>query len=292
MKSSQKGLTLLEMLVAITLFSLMMVFITQMVKMSGRYRDKISKEATFQRTIINTLDVLSEDFKGVGLFFDWNKNLQILYPLTFSKPPQSKPINKLQSLIYNPEFHFIAEDQEIKMATFSLIEQGQQMIRIHYALEGCPNVQTGEKTQCLIRSSVKFQDEDQLVNKHILLMDVHSLQFSYYDGEAEQWFKEWTTASKRQIPERVKMQIEWGLPEKYNKSYTFFLSNSFMRNQANQLQKIMNFVYQKDYKDFLSHASSKTQQSQPNTPPPNNQNSLSNSPPEGLFIQPTTQDHQ
>ena len=77
MKKKEKGFTLLEILIALALFSVAMVFIMRLVQSSFRQRGKIRKNVERRRTLSNTLDLMKQDFQGAVSFFDMNNNLWI-----------------------------------------------------------------------------------------------------------------------------------------------------------------------------------------------------------------------
>ena len=256
---SKKGLTLLEMLIAVTLFSLMMVFISQIVKLSLRHKKKISGDVQYQRAISNTLDVVSQDFNGITTFFDFNQNLQQFYPLELDASDEKNSLENKKtanSFLINSEFEFLGEEDEIKFATFSFIESinGQtsyQLIKVHYFLQECNDLKTNEKTQCLLRSLVSFRDDQEIINKYILLKGIQSLKFSYYDRQEKEWQRDWEgneqslLSSVKWLPESVRMDVEWEGKKSYKKSYTFPVSYPLLRNQKHQLQRVLSFAWEK-----------------------------------------------
>ncbi len=245
---SKKGLTLLEILVAITLFSVMMVFIVQIVKMSLRHERKISRDVQSQREISNILEILSQDFTGVTTFFDFNKNLYWLYPLKTREDlinPETPAGNTTKSpFSVDLGFEFVGEKQEIKFVTFSFVESlnednPYQLIKVHYFLQECKNLKTDEKTQCLLRSLISFRDDKEIISKYVLLRGVQSFQFSYYSKEKKEWLKVWEDDPQKWLPEFVKMDIEWEGEKSYKKSHIFPVSYPLLRNQKYQLEEIL-----------------------------------------------------
>ena len=256
---SKKGLTLLEILVAVTLFSVMMIFITQIVQMSLRHKKKISRDTQSQRQISNTLDIIDQDFNGVTTFFDFNKNLQRIYSL--KKEGSSEDEKKLSFFLINPEFEFSGKEQEVEFATFSLVESvsgemSHQLIKVRYFLQECGDLKTGEKTQCLLRSIISFEDDREIINKYALLKGVQSFKLFYYDKEQKEWLKEWENnpsdlSSTKWLPDFIRMDIEWKKERTFKESYTFTLSYPLLRNQKHQLQRVLAFIKEKDQEKNL-----------------------------------------
>ncbi len=257
---SKKGLTLLEILVAVTLFSIMMIFITQMVRMSFRYKKKISRDVKSQREISNTLEVVTQDINGMTTFFDFNKNLEYFYSLKEKKNVSDGNKENPDLFISNPEFDFFGKEQEFKFVTFSLVEstngeKAYQLIRVHYFLQECRDLKTDKKTQCLLRSIVRFRDDREIINTYVILRGIQSFNFFYYNREEKEWLKEWDVSSyenfqgnasfSKWLPEFIKMDVEWKGKKLYKESHIFPLSYPLLRNQKHQLQRILSFVKNK-----------------------------------------------
>ena len=256
---SKKGMTLIEILVAVTIFSIMMIFITQMIRSSMRYKKKISGDVRFQREISNVLDLFSEDFSGVTEFFDFNKNLQRLYPLNLDNVSSSGNFLEERQdpgLFFNLSFNFVGKDQSIEMATFSWVEPFEekgmhQMIKINYFLEDCEDLKTNQISKCLIRSVVNFQNEAEIFNKYVILRDIQSLSFFYYDERQETMLKNWnynsvSLSSSKWLPDQIQINIQW---KSYQESYSFPVSYPLVRNQKNQLARTLDFVNRESKKN-------------------------------------------
>ena len=82
---SSKGMTLLEMIVALGLFAFMFAFIAQMVKQNHRQVQKIRRDVQWKSSLFNALDLMRHDFRGVAYFLDMNENMGIHFPMVQDK---------------------------------------------------------------------------------------------------------------------------------------------------------------------------------------------------------------
>ena len=190
---SVKGMTLLEILLSLSIFTVMFTFITQMVQQNRRQALKIKKTMHSSSSFDNVIELIKEDFNSIAFLFDLNDNLRRNFPLNLdSKAPTIQGLGESPSqgqkpVFMSPSFVFSGEDDKIEFVSYSLTEATddsslKQWIQIRYFIEDCPSLDNSSSSPCLMRSSKsswsleKDREEEETLT---LLRDFKSLSFSY-----------------------------------------------------------------------------------------------------------------
>ena len=219
-----QGMTLLEVLVALSLFAFMFVFITRSLQQSHRQAKKIKQDIHWTSSLSHVLDLIKQDFQGVAYLLDINQNLNIRFPMEEDKG-QPLPIgggsirsvlnprldlNKTQNttkkavspVFLSPYFVFEGKNNEIHFVSYSfsslsLDPSSAQWIKIRYSVQDCSNMKQGGPGFCLIRSASRYWglgEKEEPEETLILLRDLSSLEFSYSGTEGfldSAWEEEW-----------------------------------------------------------------------------------------------------
>lgn len=244
---SKKGFSLVEILVAVGLFSIMMVFITQILRLNLRQKTKIDSFISHQREVSGALDIMSQDFIGANSFFDFHTNLQEIHNSLTADKPNPKSSGFIE---FSDEFDFLGKENQVEFSSFSFGEnKGQgsfyQQVYVRYFVEECTDLKTEEKTPCLTRALLDSQNENEVKRRNILLRQIKSFKLSYYDSNKKEWKREWEAQQKNLevehlLPASVKVEIEWGSEKKPKKiSHSFMISHPLVRNQSRQLSDII-----------------------------------------------------
>ena len=208
MKSS-KGMTLLEILIALVIFTFMFVFIVQTVKQSRRQVQKIQTDIKNISSFDYVIELIKEDFNSVAFFFDLNDNFRKGFPIKLntkeSRQQGASSIEKNDAkkpVFLSPYFVFRGEEDKIEFVSYSLtgssLDQSiQQWIQIRYFIQDCETLDKSSVSPCLIRSSKRYWDmegEREEEETLTLLRDFKSLKFSYLDGGElfnQKWQDQW-----------------------------------------------------------------------------------------------------
>ena len=219
-----QGMTLLEALVALSLFAFMFVFITRTLQQSHRQAKKIKQDIRWTSSLSHVLDLIRQDFQGVGYLLDINQNLNIRFPIekdkdqpvsiggesvqSRSSPQQGLKKNQdtnktaVSPVFLSPYFVFDGKDDEIHFVSYSfshlaLNPSSAQWIKIRYSVQNCNNIEKDDPGFCLIRSANKYwelEEKEEPEETLILLRGLSSLEFSYSGTEdflARVWKEEW-----------------------------------------------------------------------------------------------------
>lgn len=267
----QRGMTLLEVLVSISIFAFMFLFIAQVTKQSHRQVKKIKKDTRSSYSLSHVLDIMRQDFRGVAYLLDLNYNFYAQFPIEMEKD-QSLGFEEEKSLgranqeaqkaylpiFFSTQYVFQGTEREVEFSSYSFLKSSDleslaQWIKIRYSVESCPQSGEGSKADCLFRSVKKFWNnevkEDEEEEKLILLRGFQSLSFFYassVDFLEGEWKKEWEPEkiSDRggsysnqivQVPFPSVVKIEW---EKENRRQSvFFPISSFHLKAWNPIEK-------------------------------------------------------
>ena len=263
-KTKAKGMTLLEVIVAISVFAFMFVFIAQITKQSHRQVRKIKRDVHSSSSLSNILDLIRQDFQGVGYLLDTNKNLNIQFPIEEDKPfslNENANLDKLKTsknesdktvlpVLLSPHFIFQGEEDEIEFSSYSFLNttldnSSAQWVKIRYYIQDCDSLTEDSRNSCLIRSVSRYWNprEEEEEETLVLLRGLNSLDFSYSNKEDlldHKWEKEWklkNSSSRRNssldqiqqlpFPSIVKMEMEKG-----DRKHIFFfpISSSYLKD--------------------------------------------------------------
>ena len=231
----QKGMTLLEILIALSIFTVSSIYITQTIRHMLTKKREIDTELKIKRIQYNILDVLIQDLKGVTLSFDLNAHLNQYFPL---KKDSSINLQRGFNRI-DPQFHFSGKEEQLTFTSYSpYIENKLQsgLVKIDYTLSTCKGA------PCLIRGVTPYwsNKEDTDYRKPLIIIsELQSLKWSYYHPEKKEWLKEWEflnfwqegkedqVKSKHLLPSSVRMHITWNTGK--SAFYNFSLSHPFFR---------------------------------------------------------------
>ena len=270
-----KGMTLLEMLVALGLFAFMFMFISQSLRQSHRQARKIKKDIQWKSSLSNVLNLMRQDLQGVSYFLDIHKSLEIqFYPkegqtghseiasASFDLKTESSSQKSGFPVDLSPYFVFEGENNEIQFHSYSFSQSAlnpssSQWIKIHYYVEDCNHLDGKSSGSCLIRSARRDWDpreERKREEQMVLFRKLDSLKFSYSDtGQLsdEGWNEKWKIEHIRRdrntslihprqlpFPATVKMEIE----QENRKQVYFFSVSQFHLRTWNP--------YLKNYKGF------------------------------------------
>ena len=262
--TKSKGMTLLEILVALGIFAIMFVFISRTVQQNHRQAKKFKQDIQFKSSLSNTLDLIRQDFQGVGYFLDLNENLTIQFPIEKNKDdllpsddisdskedPQEKNQRLTLPVLFSPHLTFEGEQKKVDFISYSfsnltLDRSSAQWLKIHYSIQNCNSPEEAKNKICLIRYANKYwnpmenRDPEETLT---LLRDLESLKFSYSGTEdflEGKWEEKWklenslpiqhfSTAypQKPPFPSVIKMEIEKG---GFEQVFVFSISSLYLK---------------------------------------------------------------
>ena len=219
MKPSQKGMSLIEVLVAMGIFALLFVFISQFLESSNRKAQKLSLRLEKGMEFQGAFQVIREDLRNIHSFLDRNQNFNWYYERVDEakleedlRKELSKEKGSVENLLrkkdkknsstppfYSPQFVFQGEEDELQFVSlsFSQIDKTSQVLKIKYEVRTC-----GDNSQsCLIRrvwpSWIELDKEQEEASESlVLLKDMEEISFSYAEESSlrtTEWEREFDT---------------------------------------------------------------------------------------------------
>ena len=238
-----KGMTLLEVLIALTLFTLIFSTLMRITDTTIKYRKKISqniKETKFSR---NVLQVIKKDIRNIFYTQDMNASAHILFKkqtIEHSDTDEDEEDTSSQNQQQVQMMEFENREIEPYLSPTALISGGitgqsnrllmvslsntrtRENIKISdqnivvYYLNPCKSREKNkEQSTCLWRKSSPFinQDLENIKNftEFVLLEKVKKFQLSYYDISSNEWLQEWKTDpnEKNILPSSIRLEIEF-----------------------------------------------------------------------------------
>ena len=292
----KKGMTLLEILVALTIFASAFVYISQMLKFHVKQQKKISRNIEISRITENVFEILKQDLKKAVFFYDINFHFLQFYPMVTQSTSEFStgeivPSEQAQNIM-EPQFDFSGKENKLQFASLVMVSTGPDkpptphLRKVEYFLRSCKSFRTNQSSQCLARGTSKsWKDIEDTQNQEItnLLEGIKSVKFSYFDEE--EWKREWNfsnqwkqaakkpTQRSSLLPSLVKVQIEWETEKKLLKAtYNFAVSHPFLRFHQPGKISAMAFL-------DVGRASQITK---PEDPSENNQETEQDTPPPGV----------
>ena len=153
---NSRAFSLLEMLVALALFTFLFLFITQIVRQNHRQAAKIKKDLELTDSIYHVVNLIKEDLSSVTYFLDLSYNFRTHFPLAAKEGSEglSQNLNLTagasiaqtsnspfkNSVLLDNEVIFKGGSQEMEFVSYSFSKNTnfKQWMKIRYAVEDCP----------------------------------------------------------------------------------------------------------------------------------------------------------
>ncbi len=176
-KIANKGFTLLELMLSITIFSIILLIIFGAVRLGYRSIEKAEKTIELLERLRTSINIIEAQFQS-----------QI--PLTYEDNGEKK-------------LYFIGQKESVQFATNYSAWSGQRgYVRVVYNIESDPN---GRKALYVTENTISIDDS----RKTMLLNDLEEISFLYYYKEPQnldgEWRDEWTETTF--LPEKVTINI-------------------------------------------------------------------------------------
>lgn len=248
MNQKKSGLTLMEVLIALFIFSFSSIYISRTINHLLKRQKKVEKEIKSQRSHSNIMEVLRQDLRGVLIHFDINFHLNRWAYSELSKISEEKKGGRVVPFegrnFMNPQFDFFGEENQLiftSLIPFTGNRESKQLVKINYFFKQCKNPATEQMASCLIRGVSRHWKDRQDVKSQknrVLIRDLKEGSFSYYHPEKKEWENTWNFLSfwKRGVlrptqytallPLSVQINMDWG--EK-SSSYLFSVSQPLLR---------------------------------------------------------------
>lgn len=239
----QKGFTLLEVLLAITILSTMMLLTTQAITRGLRARTKIQAEVDDVSALRDSMRIIKTDLNMAFHHRDFEDEILQLASKTTTPaggitpgvsgnqnapPGQSQPSGSTGSSLpprqnkrIDPVTDFVGSDNTMNFVTLnsgrmsSAVTQAD-FVEVGYALKSCNNLTTGKASNCLFRRIQNIIDDDVKTggNETVMLENVTEFKLRYIADTKQDWVSAWDSRRSSQdagargrFPEAVEVSL-------------------------------------------------------------------------------------
>ena len=231
---NKKGMTLLEVLIALTLFTVISISLVRMTSKTTQYRKKITLNMQDTKYSRNILQIIRKDIRNIFYTTDMNALTHVLFRKQSQKPSDSNTeaqtkLKKFEETVEPYLFQtipvsggIIGKTNSLHIASLSNIHiqenaKSSDQNAITYYLKPCKNRENKKEkiSSCLWRkfSSVITQDLENLkdYDEFVLLEKVKVFQLSYYSKSSNEWLNEWKTGPNERnfLPSAIHIEIEF-----------------------------------------------------------------------------------
>lgn len=221
-RNSQKGFTLLEVILAITILSTMTLISTLAITRALKARTKIQAEVDDISALRDSMRIIKADINQAFHHRDFeNEILQLATAQNTpgaggitpgvsnnqNAPPQQGTTTTVsaprrQTKREDPTTHFYGNDTSMNFVTLnsgrmsSAVVQAD-FIEVGYALKSCNNLTTGKASQCLYRRTQNIIDADVKTggNETVMLENVTEFKLRYIADTKQDWVSTWDSAA-------------------------------------------------------------------------------------------------
>lgn len=226
MDSRKKGFTIIEVVIALSIFAILAVTVGTTINSTLKRKKKTEFESDIQTSMQTALTIMQTDISKAFKWVDINEEIkrkmdkekaptqpgqapQGTFPIADSKIPYEKVtsfIGKSNSLYFTS----LSNARTIANSPYS------DQAKIAYYLKNVSSYKDGKPTQAIVRVVDPYLDEADIEKLEgtptAILEDVKSLEFGYYDSEDEKWLKEWKSTAddsktKDKFPPAVEIKI-------------------------------------------------------------------------------------
>ncbi|MFZ4402981.1 MAG: type II secretion system protein GspJ [Pseudobdellovibrionaceae bacterium] len=224
----QLGFTLIEVLITITILSVLSLLISQSIQQAIRYKIKAQREIDEISRLRDALRLMERDVQLAYHYRDLEKEMEALV----TKKPTAKPDptnpnftpqfpNAREAPRMDPVTHFIGQEDSLHFVTSNnsrTVRNSKQadFIEVGYSLKDCQSLgEGGGSSKCLWRRSSSIVDDDVTKGGEavVLLENLKEFKLRYIGKGKQDWNKDWRTddggdgATKNNFPDAVEISI-------------------------------------------------------------------------------------
>ncbi|MCC6278595.1 MAG: GspJ family type II secretion system protein [Oligoflexia bacterium] len=223
---NQRGLTLIEVMIAVVIIAIMSALTSVSIQKSTRYKKKIEQDLDDYAGVRDTLIIMTRD---INQAFHWHdvteiiKNKMINEAKQAGKPPpfQTRPDNQPTPIPTEKLTAFIGESDSLYFtslnnARVTTNSPQSDQAKIGYYIKSVKSAANGEPTKALIRRVSPVLDEDVTRGgkESVILEGIKEFKLRYYGGKDErEWQPSWKsvdTSDSRTLymfPDAVEISI-------------------------------------------------------------------------------------
>ncbi len=236
-----KGFTLLELIIAISIFAVMSAFVASSIQNGIKAKRKVQTTIDEVSRMRDSLKLLERDLNLAYHHLDWEK--EFLEKVKKSSAPANptnptfEPPAEVKRI--DPTTHFVGSQDKMNFVTmnnarFQTNKKMADFVEIGYELKNCSSTDGKTNSSCLWRRQAGAVDLD--VTKGgdslVLLENVTELKFRYLGEGKQDWISDWNSTDqttdalmKGRYPLAVEISITTEKPESKRKNSMQIVAN-------------------------------------------------------------------
>lgn len=205
--ATNKGFTLLEVILSITILSTITLITTQAITRGLRARTKIQAEVDDVSALRDSVRMIRSDINLAFHHRDFEKELVDAAKKPASGtavvPPAATVENKATRI--DPTTNFVGNESVINFVTLnsgrmsSAVKQAD-FVEVGYELRDCTNLTTKKSSKCLFRRIQNIIDDDVKSggNEIVMLENVSEFKLRYIGETKQDWVNDWNSTPASQ----------------------------------------------------------------------------------------------
>ena len=236
------GFTLLELIIAISIFAVMSAFVATSIQNGIKAKRKIQTTIDEVSRMRDSLKLMERDLNLAYHHLDWEKEFldKVKKSGNTASPPGANPIEPIAEVQRaDPTTHFIASQEKMNFVTmnnarFQSNKKMADFVEIGYELKNCTSTDGKTNSSCLWRRQTGAVDLD--VTKGgdslVLLENITELKFRFLGEGKQDWVSDWNSTNqatdasmKGRYPLAVEISITTQKPETERKNSMQIVAN-------------------------------------------------------------------
>ena len=218
------GFTLFEVLIAMTILATLSILTAQSISRSIRDKARIQNNIDNTSSLETAFKIIERDIQMTFNFRDiqYEVDMRTRQGRQNTKAPTKNPnVPPLRPSSFNIKrpiqtTQFIGSEEKIDFVTllqgrgYDISLEGD-LKEVGYYLEQCRTFgNSKESSNCLWRRISSFVDDDveRGGNARVLLENVKSLEFKFYDTKLQSWKQTWNSKTQKFFPEAIEVTLE------------------------------------------------------------------------------------
>lgn len=201
---SKKGFTLLELIIAISIFAVMSAFVATAIQNGIKAKRKIQTQIDEVSRMRDSLKLMERDLNQAYHHLDWEKYfLEKVKKASTTQQPPGLPLIPPEVQRADPTTHFIGTADKLNFVTmnnarFQTNKKTADFVEVGYELKSCSSADGKSSSSCLWRRQSGAVDLD--VTKGgdslVLLENVTELKFRYLGEGKQDWVSDWNSTDQ------------------------------------------------------------------------------------------------
>jgi prepilin-type N-terminal cleavage/methylation domain-containing protein len=232
---SQKGFTLIEVILAITILSTLSILSTQAISRALKARVKIQAEVDDVSSLRDSMRMMRADLNLAYHHRDFEQEISDLVakaqkatppgtpnPNNPAQNPNQEQSTKRKTLRGDPTTQFVGDNDQVHFVTMNNGRMTSTQVQadfteVGYSLKDCKNLTTQKSSKCLYRRIQSILDDDVTTGgtEIVMLENITEFKIRYIGADKQDWVNAWKSTkesndeeTKGKYPDSVEVSIK------------------------------------------------------------------------------------